>query len=306
MLRFIGFRLLQAIPTLFVVVAIVFFLGRATGDPVSHLLPIEATQQQRAEIRREYGLDKSLLEQFGIYLRSLARGDLGESVNNHLPVTEVIASRLVYSFGLATIATLLALVVGVPLGVLAAVRRDSIWDRAALTFSVIGQAAPPFLLGLLGILAFSIHLGWLPSAGAGSWKHYVLPAVVLAWTICGAIVRLARSSMLEILGADYVKFARIKGLPERIVIWKHALRNALIPVVTFIGMEYGRIIASAVVIEVVFVWPGMGQLAYQAILSRDFPVLQGTILIWAVFIILVNLVVDISYYFLDPRGERAY
>jgi peptide/nickel transport system permease protein len=304
--RLVLARLLQAIPTLLVVVAIVFFTARATGDPIANLLPVDASQQQRDAAREAYGLDEPLLTQFGIYLGDLVRGDLGQSVSTGLPVTEVIASRIVNSLLLASGAILLTLVTGIPLGVLAAIKRDTIWDRIALGISVIGQAAPPFLLAILAILLFALELGWLPSAGAGSWSHYILPASVLAWTISAPVVRLTRSSMLDVLGADYVKFARIKGLPERLVVWKHALRNALIPVVTFIGFEYGRIIASAVVIEVVFAWPGLGQLAYQAILSHDFPVLQGTILIWSLFIIAMNFLVDVTYLFLDPRSARAH
>lgn len=294
-------RLAQAFPTLLLVSAIVFAMGHATGDPAALVLPPEASASERAAFRQQNGLDRPLIVQYAIFLKAAARGSFGNSIRTGGPVMTLVLSRLSNSLRLATVSIVLSLVVSIPLGVLAAGTRGSFWDRLALGFSFLGQSSPPFLIAIISVLLFSVLLGWLPSGGAGSWEHYILPSVVLAWTISAGIARLVRSSMLETLDTEYVKFARLKGLAEANVLVKHALLNALIPVVTFTGLMYGTIIASAVTVEVVFAWPGLGQLAYQAILWRDFPVLQATILMWTVLIIVINFVVDAIYFVVDPR-----
>jgi len=294
-------RLAQAIPTLIVVSAIVFAMGHATGDPAALVLPPEASASERAAFRQQNGLDRPLIVQYAIFLKAAARGNFGNSIRTGGPVTSLVMSRLLNSLRLATVSILLSLAVSVPLGVVAAATRGSFWDRLALGFSFLGQSSPPFFIGIVSVLLFAVLLGWLPAGGVGSWKNYILPAVVLAWTISAGIARLVRSSMLETLDTEYVKFARLKGLAEPTVLVKHALLNALIPVVTFTGLMYGTIVASAVTVEVVFAWPGLGQLAYQAVLWRDFPVLQATVLMWTVLIIVINFAVDALYFVVDPR-----
>jgi len=294
-------RLAQAIPTLVAVSAIVFVMGHATGDPAALVLPPEASASERAAFRQQNGLDRPLIVQYAIFLNEAARGNFGNSIRTGGPVMTLVLSRLRNSLRLATVAVVLSLAVSVPLGVAAAAMRGSLWDRLALGFSFLGQASPPFFIAIVSVLLFAVLLGWVPAGGAGSWKSYILPSLVLAWTISAGIARLVRSSMLETLDTEYVKFARLKGLAEPNVLVKHALLNALIPVVTFTGLMYGTIIASAVTVEVVFAWPGLGQLAYQAILWRDFPVLQATVLMWTVLIIVVNFIVDAVYFVVDPR-----
>ena len=301
MLRLLGSRLLQACLTLLFTSVLVFVLARTSGNPVDLVLPAEAGAAERQAYIARHGLDQPLAVQYARFLADAVRGDFGISLRTRQPAAELVMSRLPRTLILATCGMLVALLVSVPIGVMSAVRRNGPWDRLGQGFALLGQSVPAFWLGIILILVFSIKLGWLPSSGIGSWKNYVLPSIVLGWSISAGIVRLLRSSMLDTLAQEYIKLARTKGLSETRIVWKHALRNALLPVLTFVGFMYGVIIASAVVVEVVFGWPGLGQLAYEATLWRDFPVLQCAVLVYTALIVLINLLVDIGYGVADPR-----
>jgi peptide/nickel transport system permease protein len=301
MTRFLAMRVVQALITLLVASFIVFALARLSGNPADILQSPESTPAERVAFIKRMGLDKPLVLQYWIYLKNALQGDFGVSLRTGRPVTELVFERLFNSLRLASAALLLSLIISLPLGVSAAVYRDRLWDRVAMTFALLGQSLPSFWVGIVGVLVFTLGLGWLPGSGIGSWKNYVLPAVTLGWFMSAPLVRLLRSSMLEVIDSEYVKFARVKGLSEAKVVWKHALRNALIPVVTFVGLLYGILIASAITTEVVFNWPGLGRLAYEAVLWRDFPLLQFTVLAWASLIIAINFIVDVVCVALDPR-----
>jgi len=294
-------RLLQAILTLLLTSVVVFVLARTSGNPVDLVLPIEASSAERQAYIARHGLDRPLPVQYGAFLFGALRGDFGLSLRTRRPAAELVFGRLGRTLTLATAGLLVALFVSVPIGVLSATAPGGAWDRVGQGFALLGQSVPAFWLAIVLILVFSVHLGWLPSSGVGSWRHYVMPAVVLGWSISAGIVRLLRSGMIEALGQEYIKLARAKGLSEGRVVWKHALRNALLPVLTFIGFMYGVIIASAVVVEVVFGWPGLGHLAYESTLWRDFPVLQCAVLVYTAIIVTINFFVDLSYGFADPR-----
>jgi peptide/nickel transport system permease protein len=287
--------------TLAVASFVVFALARVTGSPADALLPVEASAAERQAFITRMGLDRSLWYQYGIYLRHATRGDFGTSLRTGHPVTELVLERLVNSLKLASVAMGLVVVISVPLGVVAALWRGSFADRVASIVALLGQALPSFWLGIVAVIVFAVWLEWLPTAGMGGWQHYVLPTITMGWGISAGVVRLLRSSLLEVLDAEYVKLARVKGVTESMVIWKHALRNACLPVVTFIGFMYGYIIAAAITTEVVFSWPGLGRLAFEAVLWRDFPLLQFAVLVWAALIIGINFLVDLAYVVLDPR-----
>lgn len=301
MARLVISRLMQALLTLLLTSIIVFVLGRTSGNPADLVLPPEATAEDRQAFVERMGLDRPLPVQYGVFLRDALQGDFGISLRTREPATALVFSRLQHTLQLATAGLAVALVVSVPLGVLAAVHRGRLVDRLSMGFALLGQSIPAFWLAIVLILVFSVQLGWLPTSGVGSWQHYVLPSIVLGWGISAGIVRLLRSGMLEVLGAEYITLARAKGLSEGVVVWKHALRNAVIPVITFIGFMYGVIIASAVVVEVVFGWPGLGYLAYESTLWRDFPVLQLTVLLYTGIVVFINFLVDLSYGLVDPR-----
>jgi peptide/nickel transport system permease protein len=281
---------------------IVFLLGRMTGDPVALLLSEYATEQDRAQLTRELGLDRSLPTQYWVFVTHALTGDLGRSVTgDRQPATQLIAERLPASLKLACIALIISLLLGIPLGVLAAVKRGTAIDTAARLIALLGQSVPVFWLGLVLMYCFSVQLGWLPTSGYGDWRHYVLPSVSMALFTVAAVTRLVRVSMIDALSSEYIKLARIKGVSERAVIWKHALRNSLIPVLTYMGAFFATMITGAVVIETVFSWPGIGRLAYESILSRDFPVMQAVVLTMTAIFMVANLLVDIAYVWLDPR-----
>jgi ABC-type dipeptide/oligopeptide/nickel transport system permease component len=294
-------RLMQALFTLLLTSIIVFALARTSGNPADLVLPQEATQADRQAYAERMGLDGPLIVQYAIFLRNALQGDFGISLRTRQPATKLVFERVGRTLKLATAGLVVALLISIPLGVFAAIHRGRVWDRVSIVFALLGQSIPSFWLGIVLVLVFAIKLNWLPTSGVGTWKHYVLPALVLGWGMSAGIVRLLRSGMLEVLGAEYIKFARAKGLSEGKVVWKHALRNAAIPVITFVGFMYGVIIASAVVVEVVFGWPGLGFLAYESTLWRDFPVLQLTVLLYTSIIVFINLLIDLSYGLLDPR-----
>lgn len=301
LIRFLAVRLLQALATLLVASLVVFALGRVTGNPADTMLPIESTAAEREAFIERMGLNEPIIVQYWVYLKQAAQGDFGNSLRNNYPVTLLAGDYLLNSLKLASWAMIFVILVSVPLGVVSAVYRGGLPDRAAMAIALIGQSVPPFWSGIIAVMFFGVYLGWLPTAGIGTWQYYVLPATTLGLTIVAGVVRLLRSSMLEVLDAEYVKLARTKGVAEGTVVWKHALRNALIPVVTYLGLMYGQIVAAAITTEVVFSWPGLGRATYEALLTRDFPMLQFAVLIWAALIIGINYIVDLIYVVLDPR-----
>jgi len=305
MRRYILRRLLQGLVLLVLVATIVFFLGRLTGNPVDLMLPEDATPEDRQALTETLGLDGPLHQQFGIFIANALRGDLGQSIRHRQPAVEVFFSRLPNTLMIVPGAMMLAVILAVPLGILSALYRGSIIDRVAGTIAVLGIATPHFWLGILLIYIFSVQLDWLPTSRMGDYRHFVLPTVTLSTFLLAGFMRLIRSSMLEILDSEFVKLARIKGLSETIVVWKHCLRNALIPVLTLWGVFMGGLVTGAIVTETVFAWPGIGRLTYEAVIFRDFPLLQAAIIMDAVLIVFINLIVDILYAYVDPRIRLA-
>jgi peptide/nickel transport system permease protein len=301
MTRFLLIRGVQAILTLLVASFVVFVPARLTGSPADTMLPMDATPAERDALINRLGLDQPIVYQYVRYLQVVVRGDFGMSLRTKRPVIELVFDRLGNSLKLASAAMLFIVVMSLPLGVIAAVHRGHLWDRVSMTVALLGQSLPSFWTGIIFILVFAVLLEWLPTSGMGGWQHYILPAVSMGWFTSAGVVRLLRSSTLEVLDSEYIKLARLKGLRELVVVCKHAVRNALIPVITFIGFMYGIIIAAAITTEVVFTWPGLGRLAYEAVLWRDFPLLQLTVLTWATLIIAINFIVDLVYVILDPR-----
>jgi len=299
--RFIVKRLGFAVISLFLLSLTIFVFVRVTGDPAVLLVEPGASAADLAAIREQFGLDRPLWVQYGSFLAHLARGDLGQSFYYKTDVFELYLSRLPSSLLLAAVAMTFSLVIGIPTGVVAAVRVNGWWDSAGKVFALLGLSLPSFWVGLLMILFFSVYLGWLPSSGSGTVWHVLMPAFALGWYFAAAHMRLTRSSMLEVLGSEYVKLARLKGLPEALVIAKHALKNALIPVLTLAGINLVLMINVAVVVETVFAWPGIGRLLYEGIAFRDFPVVQAIVLLGGAMIVAVNLVVDVLYAVIDPR-----
>jgi ABC-type dipeptide/oligopeptide/nickel transport system permease component len=301
MRRFVLRRLGYAVISLFLLSVTIFVLVRVTGDPTVLLVEPGASRADMDALRAELGLDRSLPVQYVSFVRDVLRGDFGRSFYYRTPVLELYASRLPNSLLLALTAMAFSLLLGIPTGILAAVRVGGWWDSAGKVFSLLGLSMPSFWTGLLMILFFSVYLGWLPSSGAGSILHVLMPAFALGWYFAAAHMRLTRSSMLEVLGSEYVKLARLKGLPEALVIGKHAFKNALIPVLTLAGINLVLMINVAVVVETVFAWPGVGRLLYEGIAFRDFPVVQASVVLGGSMIVVVNVVVDILYAVIDPR-----
>jgi peptide/nickel transport system permease protein len=304
MLRLCLTRCLAGIPALLLVTVLVFTVVRLIpGDPARILAGDFATDQAVAELRQRWRLDRPLPVQYAAYVAGLARGDLGRSTATSLPVAGELGERFLRTLLLAGAAILVATLVGVTLGILSATHRASLLDFAATALALAGVSTPIFWSGLILILLFSVELPWLPAGGTGSFAHLILPAVSLGLFGAGVIARQTRSSMLETLGEDFVRTARAKGLAERIVVYKHALKNALIPVVTVLADQFGRMLGGAILTETVFSWPGMGRYLIEAIAMRDYPVIQGIILVFATSFLVVNLVLDISYALLDPRVQ---
>jgi len=305
MKRYIVQRLLQGVVLLFMVAAIVFFLGRLTGNPVDLMLPEGSTPEDRIALIKTLGLDGPLYQQFLIFIGNALNGDLGTSIRMREPTVDVFFSRLPNTLAIIPWAILFAVLVGIPLGVVAALNRGNIVDRAAGAIAVLGIATPSFWLGVVLIFVFSVELGWLPSGRMGGPEHYVLPVITLGSFLIAGFMRLVRSSMLDVMGSEFVKLARIKGLNEGVVVWKHCLRNALIPVLTLWGVFVGNLITGAIIVETVFAWPGVGRLTYEAVIYRDFPLLQAIIILKAMLILVINLTVDILYAYVDPRIRLA-
>ena len=301
MRRYIIRRLGYSVISLVLLSLTIFFFVRVTGDPAVLLVEPGASKADLDQIRQQFGLDRPLFVQYGHFVSALVRGDFGQSFYYRTPVLELYLSRLPNSLMLAAAAMALSLLIGIPSGILAAVRVNGWWDRVGKIFSLLGLSLPSFWVGLVMILFFSVYLGWLPSSGAGTLSHLIMPAFALGWFFAAAHMRMTRSSMLEVMGSEYVKLARLKGLPERMVITKHAFKNALIPVLTLAGINLVIMVNVAVVVETVFAWPGIGRLLYEGVAFRDFPVVQATVLLGGVMIVVVNLLVDILYAVIDPR-----
>jgi len=295
--RRIGYSFLS----LFLLSLTIFVFVRLTGDPATLLVEPGASEADLQAIRVQFGLDQPLYVQYWHFIASFAVGDLGQSFYYRTPVLDLYLQRLPNSLLLAATAMSFSLLIGIPTGILAAVRVGKFWDTTGKIFALLGLSLPAFWVGLVLILFFSVYLGWLPSSGSGTFWHLLMPAFSLGWFFAAAHMRLTRSSMLEVLGSEYVKLARLKGLPEALVIGKHAFKNALIPVITLAGINLVVMINVAIVVETVFAWPGIGRLLYEGITFRDFPIVQGVVVIGGAMIVMVNLVVDIFYALIDPR-----
>ena len=317
MIAFILRRLIQAVIVMVAVAFFAFLLFQYVGDPVTFLLGQDATPAQIAELRAALGLDKPFFVQFWHFLINAAQGEFGLSLRQGAKVSTLIAERFPATLELSLVAALLALLVGIPMGVFAALRRGSFMSQLFMTISLLGVSLPTFLIGILLILVFAVHLGWFPSFGRGDvvniggwttgfltrsgWAALILPAITLALFQMTLIMRLVRAEMLEVLRADFIKFARARGLPERLINFRHALKNTLVPVITITGLQLGSIIAFAIITETVFQWPGMGLLFIQAISMVDIPVMAAYLLLIAFVFVLINLVVDLLYLVVDPR-----
>ncbi len=301
MKQYIARRVGYSLLSLFLLSLTIFLFIRVTGDPTTLLLEPGASEEDIVNMRHQFGLDQPLWVQYGLFVKSFLTGDLGTSFYYRTPVLDLYFERLPNSLLLASVAMVLSLLIGIPSGVLAAVRVGGFWDSAGKVFTLLGLSLPSFFIGLVLILFFTVYLGWLPSSGSGTAAHLIMPAFTLGWYFAAAHMRLTRSSMLEVLGSEYVKLARLKGLPEAMVIGKHAFKNALIPVITLAGINLVVMINVAVVVETVFAWPGIGRLLYEGVTFRDFPVVQAVVVIGGSMIIGVNLLVDILYALIDPR-----
>ena len=305
MKQFVMKRIGYCVLSLFLLSLTIFFFVRVTGDPATLLVEPGASPEDIAAIHHQFGLDRPLIVQYGLFMASVLTGDLGQSFYYRTPVMELYWSRLPNSVMLASAAMAFSLLIGIPSGILASVRVGRFWDNAGKVFALLGLSLPSFWVGMVMILVFSVYLGWLPSSGSGTPLHLIMPAFALGWYFAASHMRLTRSSMLEVLGSEYVKLARLKGLPQSLVIAKHAFKNALIPVLTLAGINFVIMISVAVVVETVFAWPGVGRLLYEGIAFRDFPVVQGTVLMLGAMTVVVNLVVDVLYAVIDPRIRLA-
>ncbi len=302
MQRFIIIRCFYALIVLFIVSIIVFALARISGNPVDVFLPFDATDEQQAALERDLGLDQPLPIQYLKFVGNALRGEFGNSIKwDGQSALGLVAQRFPATLQLAGIAMVISLLIAVPIGVLSAVKKDSIFDLIGKIIALGGQSLPPFWLGIVLIFIFAVQLDFFPTSGRGGGMNLILPAITLGWFQVAAMMRLVRSAMLEVLDTEYVKLARIKGIVEWKVIWKHALRNASIPPLTYFGIVAGQLMTGAVITESVFTWPGTGLLAVDAIRARDYPVVQTVVITFAGIYVLANLAVDILYAYLDPR-----
>ena len=295
-------RLIQAVGLVFGVSIVVFFLVRLIpGDPARIMLPESASPEQVEAMRRLLGLDRPIPIQYLVFLGQALRGDLGKSLFYGEPTVDILLGHLPATLLLASVALTFALAVAVPMGVLSAVRRNTPWDYLGMGVALLGQSVPAFWLGLMLVLIFAVFLGVLPSSGMGGPQHLILPAVTLGAYLMSLSTRLVRSGLLDVLHEDYVRTARAKGLAERAVVYGHALRNVLIPLVTVLGLQLGTLLGGAVITETIFAWPGVGTVVYTAINARDYPLIQAAVLMLSVYFVFINLVVDVLYAYLDPR-----
>jgi ABC-type dipeptide/oligopeptide/nickel transport system permease component len=305
LLPFLASRFVRAVIALWLVSTVVFVVMRLSGDPVPLLLPPDAPRSEIFRVRAELGLDRPLPVQYAVFLGNALRGDFGRSIHFRQPALGVVLSRLPATFELGLTAFVLAAIIALPIGVVSAVRRNSAVDQATMGLALVGQSAPTFFIGILLILVVSLKLGLLPTSGRGDWRHLILPALTLGAFAMASIARLTRSAVLEVLRADYVRTARAKGLSEVLVVAKHTLKNAAVPIVTITGLQFGTLLGGAVVTETVFAWPGIGRLAIQSIYNRDYPVVQCTVFLSAVLFIVINFCIDLIYGLLDPRVRAS-
>ncbi len=305
MARFFLARIAQSLVALAILTVVVFVLARATGDPLHLILPMSASEEDFANARRYLGLDRPYLEQYATFVGRAVIGDFGTSLRARRPVSELLAERLPNSLKLGAFAMGVSIAIAFPLGVLAAVKKGTGVDRAAQVVAVLGQSLPTFWVAIVLVEFVAGRLQWLPAGGIQGFSSYILPGFTLGWFVVAGMMRLLRSGMLEVLDSEYVKLARVKGVAERRVVWLHALKNALIPVVTFAGIYFAILVTTAIVVETVFAWPGLGRLAYEAISSRDYPVIQAVVLTTAAIVAAVNLGVDCLYAAIDPRIRHA-
>ena len=301
MRQFIIRRSCYSIVTLFILSLTIFAVVRLTGDPAMLMTEPGARPEDLARVRTLWGLDQPWPVQYLRFLHNILIGDLGTSFNYRMPVSELYFERLPNSLQLALAATVLSIVIGVPAGLLSAVRVNGAWDNIGKVLALTGLAIPGFWMGLVLILVFSVWLGWLPTGGKGDWRNLIMPAIALGWYFAASLLRLTRSSMLEVMRSEYIKLARLKGLPGYVVIAMHGFKNALVPVLTLAGVNLVVMVNAAVIIEVIFAWPGIGRLLYEGIFQRDFPLVQGVVILAGCMIVLVNLVIDVLYAYIDPR-----
>jgi peptide/nickel transport system permease protein len=299
--KFLMKSILQIIPVMFLISLIVFVLVRVTGDPVSLMLPEDATDEDRMVLTQALGLDQPLHIQYVSFMSGVLQGEFGESYRYNQEALPIVLERLPATFELAVASMIVAVVIAIPLGILSATQKNSFWDVFITGSAVLGKAMPSFWLGIMLILLLSVEFNLLPVSGRGTFAHLILPAITLGTGIAAEMTRLIRSSMLEILGQDFVRTARSKGLVEAVVVYKHAFRNALIPVVTIMALQTSTLIGGALITETVFSWPGMGQLLIQAVNARDMAIIQASVFVIAFLVILSNLLADLAYRFLDPR-----
>ena len=305
MQRFLVRRFLITLVTLLAVSMIIFIMARAGGDPRAILLSEEYTQEQWEAQGRLLGLDKPMYEQYGIFMKDVFQGDFGESIRERRPVMEVIGERVWPTLQLGLAAFIFSVVVGIPLGVLSSVKRGSILDFVGKVVALIGQSAPSFWLGIMFIFLFAVRLEWVPPSGRHDWNSIILPAITLGWVLVAYNLRLMRSAMLDVLDSEYIKLARAKGVSQRVLLWKHAMKNSLIPPLTFAGINLGTMVTGSLVIETVFAWPGLGQLAVQAMWASDYPLLQGIVIIFTLMYVAATFLVDVLYVYIDPRIRYA-
>ena len=305
MRTYIATRLGYSLISLFLLSVTIFLVIRTTGDPAMMLVGPGGRPEDMQRVRVEWGLDRSWPEQYLSFIGNVLHGDLGVSFQYRMSVRDLYFERLPNSLQLAAAGFLVSLLIGIPLGIITAVKVDTFWDTASKVVAMLGLSIPGFFVGLVMIIFFAVGLRWLPAAGVGTWQHLVMPALALGWYFAASMLRLTRSSMLEVLDSEYVKLARLKGVPEKFVIVKHAFKNALIPVLTLAGINFVIMINVAVIIETIFAWPGIGRLLYEGISLRDFPVVQGVVVMAGVMTLGVNLLVDMLYALIDPRIRYA-
>ena len=294
-------RLAQSLVVLLGVSFVVFFILHLTGDPAAVLLPPDASAEDLQRFRQMMGFNDPFVVQYGRFLRGALQGDFGQSIRHGEPAFGLVVERMPATFELSGAALVIALALAIPAGIVSAVRRNTTVDYVSTVVALLGQSLPTFWLGIMLILVFSVHWGWLPSSGRGSPDHLILPAITLGLFTTARIARLTRSGMLDVLNQDFIRTARAKGVSDPPVVWKHALKNAAIPIVTIVGIELGTLLGGSVITETIFAWPGVGRLSVQAIYNRDYPVVQAAVFLLASTFVLVNLVVDILYTYLDPR-----
>ncbi len=305
MQKFLLRRFLLTIVTLWLVSVMIFFMARISGDPTTLLIDDYASANTLEELRASLGLDKSYPEQYWIFLKNAVRGDFGVSIVQKQPVGDLIMQRVPATLYLGLTAFLFSIAVGIPLGVLSSLKRGSIWDRVGKGIALIGQSAPPFWIGIMLMFFFAVRLGWVAPSGREETSSIILPAITLGWFNVAANLRLMRSAMLDVMDTEYVKLARAKGVSSTAVIWKHGLRNALIPPLTFAGITLGGLITGSLVAETVFAWPGLGQLAFLAVRDSDYPLLQGVVIAFAAAYLGTAFLVDVLYAYVDPRIRFA-